>query len=347
MNLDVGKYRVFDGQILYVDSERVVAIYKGVLWESRDSGVNWIKKNMLELDWWRFIGLRSRIIERALRLGIKSYIAMNSQLFCFTKREVFSLHLELDRVSSYSLPQSMKPPLLGATDASGRLLLGEYSRNKHRNPIRLLRLSATDLSVEVNQILSGIRHVHGVFFDHNTATIFVTTGDEDSECGIWRWFPDDKLLEPMLTGSQEFRAVQLLFTEKGIVFGTDAPDRINHIAFWNRKQSSMPVNLAQVGGPVFYGATVGKCCFLTTACEPSTVNRTDACELWAAKDGQNWVRICEFYKDQFPMKYFGYGVLRFPAGKGDGKNLWLSTNSVVPDNSIYKIPVADIMVALR
>src|SRR5699024_7348659 len=84
-----------------------------------------------------------------------------------------------------------------------------------------------------------VRHVHGVFHDPYSSSIWVTTGDTDHESAIWNTGDSFQTLQRVAGGSQQYRAVQLLFTPEYIYWGSDGPDVINHLYRLNRNTGAV------------------------------------------------------------------------------------------------------------
>jgi hypothetical protein len=182
----------------------------------------------------------------------------------------------------------------------------------------------------------GVRHVHGVFQDPFTNAIWVTTGDSDEEAAIWRTDDCFSTLQCVVGGTQQFRAVHLLFTADYVYFGSDAPDEHNYIYRMDRAGTKVE-RLASVGGSVFYGCTVGDSLFFSTAVEPSNVNPCRYAEVWCSNDGVNWFKYVKFKKDFLSMKFFQYGQVFFPNCCGDETNFWCSPFATNKHGSSIKI----------
>src|SRR5690606_14271866 len=92
----------------------------------------------------------------------------------------------LDRHSSELLGEPVpiagsRPLVLCRTDKG--LYYGEYGRNPARKPMRVM-FSEDGLRWQVIHELAGVRHIHGIFHDPYTDSLWMTTGDDDGECGI-------------------------------------------------------------------------------------------------------------------------------------------------------------------
>lgn len=246
-------------------------------------------------------------LARLLRLGVHHLAFSDEKAVAIVNKASFLI--ENDRVVSLgSLSGSRPLTLCTVKDA---VYFGEYRSNRERSTVRIWSLNFATRQWEPAWHFDGIRHVHGVFHDPFMNHIWVTTGDEDEESAIWRTEDNFESLQRVVGGSQQFRAIQLLFTDDYVFFGSDAPDEKNHI-YRMRRNGYQVEGLAQVGGSIFYGCKVGGCLFFSTAVEPSKVNKSLDAEVWGSRDGEHWGLVDRFQKDFLPMKYFQYGQVVFP-----------------------------------
>jgi hypothetical protein len=119
----------------------------------------------------------------------------------------------------------------------GALVLGEYFMNPHRRSVRVWRVNADLRSMDVLHEFGPrtVRHVHGVFADSfDPACTWVTTGDEDGECYLWRTLDDFRTLERIGDGTQRCRAVRPFFTRSHVVWFTDSNLQQNHLMSLDR-----------------------------------------------------------------------------------------------------------------
>ncbi|MDY6867268.1 MAG: hypothetical protein SVT56_05095 [Chloroflexota bacterium] len=257
------------------------------------------------------------LLSRLLRTGAHHLIVSDvSALVIADRNSYISIENDLRILSPL---QGSRPLVL--CESEGTFYYGEYRSNPERSAVHIWRWRPGTPGWSPVWRFEGIRHVHGVFHDPYSGAIWVTTGDEDSEAGIWRTDDDFESLHRVAGDGQQSRAVQLLFTRDYVYFGSDTPNEQNHIYRMDRQGHHVD-RLAAVGGSVFYGCKAGESLFLSTAVEPSEVNTRPYAEVWRSDNGDDWYRFLEFKKDILPMKYFQYGQVFFPAGPGDGRHLY-------------------------
>lgn len=144
------------------------------------------------------------------------------------------------------------------THRDGTTYLGEYPLDTRTTP-RILASPDLGRTWTTKVSLPSVRHVHAVQRDPYTDDIWVTTGDRDAESRIGRL--RDGAVETVGGGSQQWRAVELAFTPRAILWGMDcAYADENRIFKLPRTQigtedpTPEPVHTAP--GSVFYSASL-------------------------------------------------------------------------------------------
>ena len=188
----------------------------------------------------------------------------------------------------------------------------------------------------------NVRHIHGVHYDRFDNALWVTTGDRDNESTIWKM--NSLIEEPVsiVTGSQQSRAVQLLFEKKNVYYGTDTPLEKNYVYSINRSTHKIK-KIFYVHSSIFYGCSFNKMHYLASVCEPSDINDIKYSRVYKfnddsidSRDGNVLIRI---KKDIFPMKLFQYGQINFPYGSESGNFLYITPMSLVGDQKTYQIKI--------
>lgn len=228
---------------------------------------------------------------------------------------------------------------LSVCQKSGFLYFGQYFNNNFRVPVGIFNFDGN----RINSIayIDNIRHIHGVFYDKYSDSLFVTTGDTDKESGIWLFNLKTNKLDPFSVGGQQNRAVQLLFDESYIYYGTDTPLEQNFIYRINRVTKCRE-SLTQVSSSIFYGCTVNDVHFFSTAIEPSSFNTSRIVEVWYVLNGKARL-LYSVKKDFLSMRYFQYGQIFFPNYIDVDLNtkLWLYKLSVKHSNTSIALNIKD------
>lgn len=309
-------FEVIKGRIIWVSRQSQYLVKKNKVFCSKN-GRYWASFFELPVNFVTTLLLSVPLVPRLLRLGIHHFVAAND-------KEVILFNKSLYKASKGSL--QLPAPIVGSRPlflchVDGNFYYGEYRGNKEGTPVHIWCDEIESDAWYSVWTFNNVRHVHGVFYDEYTSSIWVTTGDSNEEAAIWNTEDNFKTLEKVVSGSQQVRAVQLLFTSSHVYFGSDAPDEKNFIYRMHRDGSNVE-QLQEVSSSVFYGCKVGESLFFSTAIEPSKVNKSRAAEVWRSDNGKEWYLYTSFKKDLFSMKYFQYGQVLFPSGKGDDKYLY-------------------------
>ena len=287
----------------------------------------------------------NRWLIRLNRLGVQSLIPITESIMVIVENNrIYRVNLESGKVEAVFEDFQGRRPLFMCQALNGDLYFGEYYNNASRDPVRIFASRDQGLTFEKVYTFqkNTIRHVHGIFSDSYSGDIWVTTGDTDQESWIWKTGDGFQSLVPIIGGDQQYRAVQLLFSETHVYFGSDTPLERNHLFRLDRKTGSVET-LQEIQGSVFYGAKVGDYLFFSTVVEPSSVNQDKNVYLWGSGDGMDWQVINSFRKDLLPEKLFQYGQIRFPIGENQTGNLWFTPFSTDHDQTLKSFPVEGIM----
>jgi hypothetical protein len=309
----------FPGFVHYHQGSRLYGSIKNKIYHSEDGGKSWNRLVVLPVSLkWQMSGA-AKLGERLLRGGVRHMCSLSNSLIILGYGKIYCYNLESSSLISVNKFIGSRPFALCV--GNSRIYYGEYWGNPKRKPISVFCSGDCGLSWEEVFQFSGVRHIHGVFYDSYTGYIWVTTGDEDQESAIWVTVDNFKTVRKVLGGSQDFRAVTLLFTREYVYFGSDTGRKVNHI-YRYRKQDALLEQLQRVGSSVFYGFKEGGNLFFSTVCEPSKVNETECLAIWYSENGGQWEPLLKLHKDIWPKKLFQYGYVFFPAGQGRDRELW-------------------------
>ena len=244
---------------------------------------------------------------------------------------------------SFSIPRGSRP-LHICQNCDGFLFWGEYYSNPARNEVNVYISTDNAKTWQVVYTFkrNTIRHVHGVFCDPYDDGIWVTTGDKDHESAIWITDDQFKNLEKVIGGSQNKRALQLLFTHDHIYFGTDTPYETNRIYRINKRNSTVEA-LSDVNGSVYWGCKVNSTMFFSTAVEPSRINRDRFASLWGSRDGTSWELVARYKKDVLPIKYCQVGQIYLPQGNNMTGHLFYTPVATDFDMTVQRMQLADMV----
>lgn len=205
-----------------------------------------------------------------------------------------------------------------ATSASDCCYFGQYRANPENEERQIY---ASDDSGESWHIAytfprGSIWHVHAIHQDPYEDRLWVTTGDYDGQCKLITTDDEFKTVEVLGDGSQNWRAVSLLFTEDRIVWGMDSPLSEVYVVSMDRKTGKITKGQS-LPGPVWFAKTLkDNRTVLQTSVERKGQSgvRSRSAKLFKSVDLDNWVEVASFRKDDFSHRYFRNGVIGFSAG---------------------------------
>lgn len=320
-----------DGSLLIRSIGRTIDI-------SRDNGNTFEFSGRIELDLIRRIASWNRIGRRLTRSNVKHCLRLTEDLFIvFVASSILQLDLKSKQIRKVATVSGSRP--LRVCFDGQSLYYGEYRRNPSRQPIHVWKSVNLGLNWEICHTFTNVRHIHGVYHDPFDKAIWITTGDLDHESAIWRTDNNFGDLQRVVGGTQQHRVIDLLFSPSHLFFGSDAPDQQNCIYNMSRVSGRIE-SLVQTAGPIFHAASYSNHLFFTTACEPSTVNMGQNCEIWHCDTTGHCQRVGQLRKDRWPA-IFQYGQIILPAGQKSQIRFWVSPFATKYDQTSLLIGTSD------
>lgn len=135
------------------------------------------------------------------------------------------------------------------------ILLGEYFRNEEKNNVVIYRSFNSGMNWDSAHIFKPgvVRHIHAVQRDPYSNHVWVCAGDEDHESRIG--WSDNQLntINIIGSGSQVWRACQLVFTEDSVLWGTDSGNsgELSGIYCWDKTSNKLK-KIFGIDGAIFY-----------------------------------------------------------------------------------------------
>jgi hypothetical protein len=217
-------------------------------------------------------------------------------------------------------------PLAICLADGGNLYFGEYFNNPARDEVHIYSSAdGRQWDVAFTFPRGAVRHVHGVVYDRYRRGLWVLTGDDGDEAGIW-WTSDGfRTLEPVIRGCQAARAVSALPAPQGLLVPSDTPSEPNFVRRLDARTGQME-RLAYVPGSVFSVGRTRSLYLVSTALERSSVNVDPRVALYASADGETWAPVARFARDLRLLDdkrgYLQYPMVLLPAGEqADGSVL--------------------------
>lgn len=308
---------------------RVFHSSKESLFIAQNYSVIFEDQNGKKLKWISFpksiiqqIVIRVPILSRLLRRGIHHLLidTKNGSAFALVDKDFWYITPEKNLVLVGRLKGSRPLAICYYKDT---YYYGEYQSNPDRNPSAVWSWKPGEKSWQKVWEFENIRHIHGIFHDSYSDSIWITTGDNDSESAIWNTKDQFQTVNRIIGGSQQTRTIQLLFSEDYIYFGSDTPNEKNFIYRLKRNELSAE-KLQSVGGSIFYGTKIKNSFLFSTAVEPSDINTSNLVEVWGTNNGNEWKQLYAFKKDILSKKLFQYGQVYFPNVNDRPDNIFLT-----------------------
>ncbi len=286
---------------------------------------------------WKQAASNFRLVQRLLRFMVTNVMPLsNGDLFI-----TFDKSVGLIKNGKFQALKNLARPCrvlrsAFAMDDKGDIYFGEYLANTMRGEVRIYKYSQGSDALETVYTFppNSIKHIHGLYFDKFTKSIFCLTGDDEKECRILRSLDGFKTTETVGEGDETWRAVSVLFNQDSFYYGTDAEFRKNHIYKVNRRNSEREI-LDEVDGTVFYSKQLGEDLFFTTTAEDAPSQKENVAALWHVGADGNCENLIKFNKDHWHKSLFMFGTIHFPCVNKLENELYFHLVGVKEDNQTF------------
>jgi len=289
---------------------------------------------IINLKWYFIFFAKFRILRRLFRLD-KSNVVLNSKkngaiiiyqkyiyFYCFEKKT-------LNIVSKLKNHRNVLHNSIAVT--KNGIFFGEYGPNVHKTkvPVWASFNDGRSWKIIYNFPSHSIKHIHGIYDDPFKNDLWITTGDSNGECYLFK-VPNKKFNNIIKygDGTQKWRAVSLLFKKKYIIWGMDSPLQTSNLQIFDRNTKKLKKGCS-FPGPVWYSKIFSdKSAILQTSVEIGNGVKSNYSSLFYSKDLINWSEIYKFKKDIFPKKLFKFGVIAFSEGLQSSKDFLFSAEGL-------------------
>lgn len=323
----------------YVKGYRALAVLSGDLYASRgyhlykssDAGRSFQHIANYEPGAIELQATRLRLASRLFRIGFHAlYRLANGALIGIVRKAIIAKRDKEDgfRVV-FRIPRGSRPINLCISE-TGKIYFGEYFSNPERVPVHIYGSEDGENWSVVYEFPSGsIRHIHGLIYDKYRDGIWVLTGDDGHESGLWFTGDEFRTLQPVMTGRQNARAVSLIPCEGGLIVPMDSPLTVNYIQFLDLETMKFEP-LQELPGSSFHAVSVDDLMIVSTVIEPSYINKAKHVSVYASNGGIKWKCIARHMRDYnyfpFAMKYLQYPNISLLAGSD--KNGFIYGNGI-------------------
>ena len=294
---------------------------------------------VIDAPFWKQFSSNFRLALRLLRFQVTNIIPLGSDELFVT----FDKSVGIIRSGKYEELKGLSRPCrvlraACARDENGDIYFGEYLANDERGEMRIYKYAGGSNEIETAYTFptNSIKHIHGIYFDKYTKSLFCLTGDNEKECQILRSFDGFKTTEIIGQGDETWRAVSILFDETSYFYGMDAEFRTNHLYKVDR-QSLERKSLGEVNGTVFYSKKMGGDLFFTTTAENAPNQTENVAALWQIDENDDCKMLISFKKDSWHPTLFQFGTIHFPFQNNLENELYFSLVGVEEDNQTFRL----------
>ena len=288
---------------------------------------------------WKNLAANFRLAQRLLRFQITNVIPLaNGEIFI-----TFDKTVGVIRNGKYQTLKGLTRPCrvlraACAVDEKGDVYFGEYLFNAERGEMRIYRYKSGSDALEIAHtfVAGEIRHVHGIYSDEFTKSLFCLAGDIGDECRIVRSSDGFQTMETIGKGDETWRAVSILFDEENYFYGMDAELQKNLIYKLNRKTLERK-SLGETSGTVFYSKKIGADLFFTTTAENAPSQTENVAALWHVDDAGKCEKLTAFEKDRWHPTLFQFGTIHFPCENKLDDQLYFHLVGVKEDNLTFRL----------
>ena len=312
---------------------------RNVLFHSKNLKPPFEKLAVIDAPSWKQFASNFRLAQRLLRFQATNVIPLaNGDLFV-----TFDKIVGIVRNGKFQTLNGLERPCrvlrsACAVDADGNIFFGEYLANDERGEMRVYKYKSGGDALEIIYTFppDSIKHIHGIYFDEFTKSLFCLTGDDEKECQILQTFDEFQTVKVTGSGDETWRAVSVLFTENALFYGMDAEFRANHIYKFDRETSERE-SLGEVSGTVFYSKKLSDELFFTTTAENAPSQKENVAALWNVNSEGKCVELAKFKKDFWHPTLFQFGTIHFPCVNKLEDELHFSLVGVEEDNRTFRI----------
>lgn len=231
----------------------------------------------------------------------------------------------------------------GWTEKDGIVFYGEYAPNPNYEEMHIWKSTddGKNWSIVYTFPAGSIRHIHAVQYDPYGDKLWVGTGDRDPECRIMYSEDDGNSFKTIGQGSQEWRAVSLLFTERYVYWGMDCNIRQCYILRWDRKTEATEI-VQEIDGPAYFSTKLRNgTLVIATTVEYSPSEWDKSADIWIKrKDNEHWEDIGKWERLQW-TSYRHYGLLIL-AHPNQSSYLYLSPLNTKGHYSLFKLKIDEV-----
>lgn len=271
-----------------------------------------------------------RLVERGLHCEARWAIPIDKNtVLIMWQSSIYRVNVLTGEYSVEDIATSGKPlnisriaNIQGFTDS---FVVGDYWTNPDRKPVNIYQRDNSGKWDVVYTFSAGqIRHIHNIIPDTTNNCVYILTGDDDHECGIWKAIDNFSSVTEVLVGRQEYRCCQMLTTgENEGFYLSDTPSQVNSLFFFSTEGTR---RIIPISGTCIYGSRINKDLLFSTTVEPDA-RASSKIDYWLSSKPGKGVRdrsiyvhllhngeifdVIDFCHDGLPLRLFQYGTVYF------------------------------------
>ena len=261
---------------LCVARSGLITYHNGILYLYK----NGVFDEILQIDNTLYSKTRNRLLERIFRIEPKSAVWFEDALFIALNDSILTIDIEGKCVTKKGtfrkkyIHTSRLSVIYGLKSFNDSVVYGEYFDNPSREEVCIFQSCGNEWKKVFSFAPGTVRHIHNMVPDAMHDCVYILTGDSDSESGIWKATKNFSVVEPLLVGSQKYRACIGFLFDNELCFATDIPSKDNYINSINLENMEIR-SIQNIPGTCTTGCIVGdQMIFGTTVeCEEPSGNR--------------------------------------------------------------------------
>jgi len=292
---------------------------------------------------WKRLASQTRLAQRLFRFMVSNAVPLaNGDMFVSFDKSVGIIRKgEYKELSGLRRPCRILRSACAVTE-DGSVYFGEYLPNTERGPMYVYRYSPGKDSLEVAYEFpaGSIRHVHGVYYDKISRSLYCLTGDAGSECRMMKTQDGFASIETIGEGDETWRAVSVLFDENRFLYGMDAEFETNKIYSFDRATGER-TEIGDVSGTVFYSHRSGHDSFFATTAEGAPSQIENVAAIWHVSENGTLTEVAKFKKDLWHATLFQFGTIAFPHVASPSEEVYFHVVAAESDNRTFRLRKAE------
>lgn len=311
---------------------KMILYYNGSLWCEEQGKLKQVA-NLFKASLKNNVRIAGRLLRREPKFGVAT---SEDELLIASRHEMLLVNLNdgISRVIGQSRTGFSDPLNICTECGSWLALWGDYGPNIEHEAVNVYGLTNEHKIEIIYTFQPGmIRHIHNIILCLDGG-FYVLTGDNEKTAGIYKASEDFKNVEPVVTGSQQYRAVVGFDTVNGLLYATDSVNEPNHMYLLDKQRNTRIIG--DLDGSCIYGTQFNGSYYFSTTVEPDERNRgplswisykrgkgilSDSVQIVEVNDDLTSSEVLRMKKDIWPMKLMQYGAVQFPHGLGE--ELWI------------------------